>query len=125
MNLEQSLQAIKTDLAKKEEILNGLKKIYPHLSYLSETQILTYFKVESILELNEHSKCIKVSTQVNDKLSVQENDICSCTDSKGQPKDVYHSEASAQEVMMLSRQKKLQLSVYICPDGGGWHLTKR
>ena len=47
MNLEQSLQAIKTDLGKKEEILNALKKIYPHLSYLSETQILTYFKVES------------------------------------------------------------------------------
>jgi len=124
VNLEQSLQAIKTDLAKKEEILKTLKK-NPHLSYLSETQILTYFKVESILELNEHSKRIKESIQANENLSVQENDICSCTDSKGQPKDLYYSEASAQEAMMLSIQKESQLSVYICPDGGGWHLTKR
>ena len=126
MNLEKSLQAIKTDLGRKEEILKALKKIYPHLSYLSETQILTYFKVDSILELNEYSKRIKESTHPHSNLSVQKNAICSCTDSKGQPKDVYHSEAfSQEEANRLSGQNKLQLSVYICPDGSGWHLTKR
>ena len=126
MSLEQSLQSMKNDIAKKEEMLKSLQKYHPHLAHLSETQILAYFKVDSILELNEHSKCIKESTQANDNLSVQENDICSCTDSNGQPKDLYNSEASAQEESkILSRQKKLQLSVYICPDGYGWHLTKR
>lgn len=126
MNLEQSLQAMKNDIAIKEEMLKSLQTAHPHLAHLSETQILTYFKVDSILELNEHSKRIKESTQLYNNLPIQKNDICSCTDSNGQPKDLYHLEASAQEeANRLSRQNKLQLSIYICPDGCGWHLTKR
>lgn len=117
---------MKNDIAIKEEMLKSLQKAHPHLDHLSETQILTYFKVDSILELNEHSKRIKESTQANDNLSVQENDICSCTDSNGQPKDLYHSEASAQEEAdALTIQKGLKLSAYRCQDSCGWHLTKR
>ena len=123
MNLDKSLQTLKADIAKKEKILKALQKTYPHLSNLSETEILTYFEVSTIPELREHIKRIKESEQPDENLN---SHICSCTDSNGQPKDLYNSEASAQEeAKILPRQKKLQLNVYICPDGYGWHLTKR
>ncbi len=114
---------MKNDIAKKEETLKALQKIYPHLAYLSEAQILAYFDVATIPELEKH---IKKSTQPHDNLTVQDIDICSCTNSQGQPKDIYTSEESAQrEANALATQKKLLLSVYLCPNGCGWHLTKR
>jgi hypothetical protein len=121
--LEKSLQAMKNGIAKKEETLKALQKTYPHLSHLPDAQILAYFDVDTIPELKKH---IKESTQPHDNLTEQDIDICSCTDSKGQPKDLYNSEESAQrEANALATQKRLQLKVYPCPDGYGWHLSKR
>lgn len=126
MNLAKPLQAIKNDIVRNEEILKALKKSYPLLAHLSENQILNYFNVNAIYELNGHIKRIKESQEPQDKLAVQKNGICSCTDSHGQTKDLYDSEVSAKEqIRKLSKEKKLQLSIYICPDGCGWHLTKR
>lgn len=126
MNLEKSLQALKADIAKKEATLKALQKTYSHLSNLSEIQILTYFEVSTIPELKEHIKRIKESEQPHENLTLTESSICSCTDSDGQPKDIYDSETSAQrEITLLDTEKRIKLSVYICPDGCGWHLTKR
>ena len=127
MNLEKSLQAIKTDLANKEATLKTIQQNHPHLADITEEQILIYFQVTSIYELDKYIKQLKESTlHHDDNLSTQESNICSCTDSNGEPKNIYHSEASAQEEAdTLSRQKKFQLSLYLCPYGCGWHLTKR
>jgi len=117
---------MKNGIGKKEETLKALQKTYPHLSHLPEAQILTYFDVDTMDELNEYIKHIKESTQPHDNFPLQDNQLCSCTDSKGQPKDLYNSEESAQkEANALATQKRLQLSVYPCPDGCGWHLSKR
>jgi len=126
LNLGKSLQSIKADIAKKEETLKALQKTYPHLSNLSETEILTYFEVSTIPELSKYIKCIKESEHSHEILTLKESHICSCTDSKGQSKDIYDSEASAQrEITLSTTEKRLKLSVYICPDDCGWHLTKR
>lgn len=125
MHLKKSLQSIKNELVQNEEILKALQKSYPHLAHLSENQILNYFNVKSIQELDGHIERIKES-QEPQNLTVQKNEICSCTDSHGQTKDLYDSEVSAKEqIRKLSKEKRLQLSIYICPYGCGWHLTKR
>ncbi len=51
--------------------------------------------------------------------------VCTCTDSHGKTKDLYDSEEAAQkEASIFAAQKKIQLKVYVCPNGCGWHLTK-
>ncbi len=116
---------MKNSIAKKEETLKAVQKFYPHLSHLPEAQILAYFDIDTMDELNEYIKHIKETTQPRDNLSLQDSQLCSCTNSKGQPKDLYNSEESAQrEANALATQKRLQLSVYPCPNHCGWHLTK-
>jgi len=126
MELKKSLQAIKNDIARSEEILKLLQKNHLHLAHLSENQILSYFHVNSIDELQEHIQQIKASKEVHCDRSVQKHEICSCRDSHGEIKNLYDSEISAQaEADTLSGQHTLKLSVYRCPYGAGWHLTKR
>ena len=115
MNLKKSLQAIKNDIVQNEEILKVLQKSYPHLAHLSENQLLDYFNVKSIHELLRHIEQIK-EAQEPQNLTIQKIEICSCTDSNGQTKDLYDSEVSAREqISKLSKEKRLQLSVYLCP----------
>ena len=125
MKRDKSLHAIKNDIAKKENILRSLQKTHPHLKHLSEIQILTYFNINSIDELSTHITNLKASTLPHDNLMDDKRPICSCRNSDGQAKDLYDSEESAQkEATVLVVQKKLQLKVYVCPNGCGWHLTK-
>jgi hypothetical protein len=122
---DKSLLAIKNDIAKKENILRSLQKTHPHLKHLSEIQILAYFNINSIDELSTHITNLKASTLSHDNLMDDKRPICSCTNSDGQAKDLYDSEESAQkEAAVLIVQQKLQLKVYVCPNGCGWHLTK-
>jgi len=124
--MEKSLQAIKNEIVQKEETLKALQKTHPHLAHLSESQLLAYFNLATMDELNEYIKHIKKSTQAHDDLSLHGNQLCSCTDSKGHPKDLYHSEESAQkEANILAIQQKLSLTIYPCPNHCGWHLSKR
>jgi hypothetical protein len=121
--MKKSLQTLKNDIAKREETLKALQKSHPHLSYLSESKILSYFDVETIYELEQH---IKESTQPHNNLPLQESQLCACTDSRGQPKDLYNSEVSAQrEVNALATQNRVRLKVYPCSNNCGWHLSKR
>ncbi len=121
--MKRSLQAIKDDIAKKEETLKTLQKNHPYLAHLSEVQILAYFDIETISELEQH---IKTLIPLHDDLHLQESKLCLCTDSTGQPKYLYNSEASAQkEAHTLAAQKRVKLKVYPCPDNYGWHLSKK
>ena len=121
--MKKSLQAIKNNIVKKEEALKALQKTHPHLTHLYESQILAYFDIETISELEQH---IKTLIPLHDDLSLKENKLCSCTDSTSQPKELYNSEASAQkEANTLVVQKRVRLKVYPCPDNYGWHLSKK
>lgn len=125
MKQDRALHAIKNDIAEKERTLKTLHKSYPHLKHLSETQILAYFDILSMDELSVPRTDIKKSTLYKGDIIDKEHYICSCTNSNGQPKDLYGSEESAQkEATAIIGQKNLKLKVYVCPNGCGWHLTK-
>ena len=121
--MKKSLQTLKNNIAKREDVLKALQKTHPHLAHLSEAQILTYFDIHTTDELTKHITLIKEFILRLDNLKDQ---LCSCTDSKGQPKDLYASEEFAQkEADVLAIQKRVKLKVYACPDSSGWHLSKR
>ena len=125
MDLKKSLQTIKNDIVRSEELFKRLQKSHPHLTHLSENQILNYFHVKTVDELHGHIQQIKVSHEPHNDLGIQKNEICSCRDSHGEIKTLYDSETSAQaEADTLSVHKPLKLSVYRCPYGSGWHLSK-
>jgi len=49
-----------------------------------------------------------------------------CTDTQGKAKDSYLSQKQATlRANILLRENGKNLSVYRCPHGNGWHLTKR
>ncbi len=125
MHFKKSLQSIKNELLKNEEILKRLQKSHPHLGHFSEKQILKYFHVQSLDELDGHIEQIKASQEFQVDLTVQKNEVCTCRDGHGRIKDLYDSELSAREqIGQLAKEEELQLRTYRCPYGSGWHLTK-
>jgi len=53
------------------------------------------------------------------------NDGCLCTGSNGQLKNLYRTEANADEERQKSLEKRgVRLKKYPCPTGKGWHLSK-
>jgi multidrug resistance efflux pump len=126
MHFEKSLQSLKADLANKETTLKAIQTHYPHLSNLSEKQILSYFEVDTVDALSTHINTTKPYTKNEDHHRERNISLCSCTDAQRKAKDLYESEESAKEqISKLPKEKRLQLSVYRCPYGCGWHLTKR
>jgi len=103
---DQSLHAIKNDIAKKENILKSLQKTHPHLKHLSEIQILAYFNIHSMDELSTHLTNLNVSTLPHDDSMDNKRPICLCTNSDGQAKDLYDSEESAQKAATVFVGKK-------------------
>ena len=51
--------------------------------------------------------------------------ICSCTDHNGHKKDAYATAEAAQKMASIRGQSGVQLYVYRCPRGNGFHLTSR
>lgn len=127
MRLKRSLQTLKNDIAQKEATFKTLYSLNPELRGYSEAQLLAYFEMQTIEALQRHIQDIKKShTPQPESMDLQASSLCNCTDSKGQPKDLYETEASAQkEIHTLMVHIKTKLSVYPCPNGCGWHLTKR
>jgi len=49
-----------------------------------------------------------------------------CTGSDGSSKDIYVTAADAKrQADRVKKEKGIQLDVYRCPAGSGWHLTHR
>ncbi len=48
-----------------------------------------------------------------------------CTDHKGHPKRKYKTKAEAEKVAQLRCEEGVNVSVYPCEEGNGWHLTSR
>lgn len=118
-----SLQTLKTDISKKEALLKTLYNHYPDMKEYSETQLAAYFGLQTFEELYQHLQNIeKAHTPDAESIDLKEYTVCRCTDGKGYPKELYENEASAQQAI---ERTKVKLSVYPCPSGFGWHLTKR
>lgn len=122
MNLEKSLQTLKADLARKETILKSIQNHHPHLAEFSEEEVLAYFHLTTIEDLQEH---IQNSIKTSREDEINRSTLCSCKNSKGEFKDLYDTHELAQEQAdQLMSHHMLRLRVYPCPYGYGWHLTK-
>lgn len=127
MQLKISLQPLKNEFAKKEAIFKTLYSLYPDLRGYSEAELLDYFEIQTLEALHQHLQNIQKNHAPQlDNGELQGSSLCNCTDSKGQPKDLYETEAYAhREINAIMVHAKTKLSVYPCPSGCGWHLTKR
>lgn len=55
-----------------------------------------------------------------------ESKLCSCEDSNGKKKQLYNTKESAQRrANILKKEKNVELFVYPCPHGNGYHLTHK
>lgn len=50
---------------------------------------------------------------------------CDCVDHNGQPKDTYKTQEDAQRMVRIRSKAGIQLNIYPCPQGEGYHLTSR
>lgn len=49
-----------------------------------------------------------------------------CKDRNGKPKESYETKQGAtKRARILQKEQGVSLSVYECPHGNGWHLTKK
>jgi len=121
-HIKKSLQALKSDLALKETLLKKIQKHYPHLSNFSQEELLAYFQFDTLSELKVY---IEDSVRTSSEDDIVDTILCTCKDGKGEFKVLYETEALAQEQANISKmQPSVNLKVYPCPYGYGWHLTK-
>lgn len=112
----------------KENIFNTIRMVYGHLSELNNEEILDYYQVDSMGELQahiEHVKSILKTQTENYEKELQELDNCFCVDSRGDFKYLYEHKKDAEKQILFSRQSKgIKLTLYPCPFHCGWHLAK-
>ena len=128
MNLKKSLKPIKKKLSNRNRPFITIRRVYTHLSELSNEEILDYYNVQSIKALNEHIEHIKtiLKKQIeNYEEELEELDTCFCLDSRGDFKYLYSTKKEAEKQQAYSWQtKRVKLSLYSCPFHCGWHLSK-
>ena len=128
MNLKKSLKPIKKKLSDKNRPFITIRRVYTHLSELSNEEILDYYNVQNIKALDEHIEHVKtiLKKQIeNYEEELEEIDTCFCLDSRGDFKYLYLTEKEAkQQVTYSQKTKRVKLSLYACPYHCGWHLHK-
>ena len=128
MNLKKSLKPIKKKLGTKNKAFITIKQVYTHLSDLSNQEILDYYNVKSIKELEAHIEHIKNILQKrieNYEEELEAIDACFCLDSRGDFKYLYASKQEAEKQRIYSeRSKRFKLTLYPCPYHCGWHLSR-
>jgi len=116
------LEGLKKQLDQEERAFKLIKKKYPPLDSMSEYEILAHCDCRSRSELVQYVKELKIDSFP--KESSNEN-ICLCTDSKGEMKYLYMSKKEAELAKELrQREQHIKLNIYTCPTSRGWHLTK-
>ncbi len=68
-------------------------------------------------------KCFKFHLKPKEFYVPKLSTRCSCRDTEGMPKDAYPSRDAAKKMAGIREKAGVRLSVYLCPDGNGWHLT--
>ncbi|CAA6812889.1 MAG: Unknown protein [uncultured Sulfurovum sp.] len=128
MNLKKSLKSIKRKMYGKEKVFITIRTVYTHLSDLSNKEILDYYNVYSLSELEQHIEHIKMVLRdkvENYKEELKELDSCFCMDSRGDFKYLYPSKQEAERQIKFSWEtKRVKLKLYPCPFHCGWHLAK-
>ncbi|MCB4779325.1 MAG: hypothetical protein LGB53_06905 [Sulfurovum sp.] len=128
MNLKKSLKSIKRSINNQNKIFTTIKRLYTHLSELSNEEILDYYNVNSLKELENHIEHIK--KVLKERLENYEEELnkitgCFCTDSCGDFKYLYPTKKEATQQLNYSWQtKRVKLLVYACPYHCGWHLRR-
>ena len=126
--IKKSLKPIKKKLQNKEKLYLTIRRVYTHLSELSNKEILNYYNVNSLKELDthiEHIKNILKKQTENYEEKLEELDACFCLDSRGDFKYLYESKKEAEnQVQFLLKTKRVKLTLYACPFHAGWHLAK-
>lgn len=121
MNLPPCLKKHK-QTAKKEYILyTQIQELHPHLSIFSLEEILRYFHIQKVEELQTHINILQERQRKQEKNKINPLLVCQCRDAKGQLKDLYAKESFADEKIQYTQTK---LKTYLCPYGCGWHLSK-
>jgi len=128
MNLKKPLKSIKKKLNNKQKLFVTIKRVYTHLSELSNEEILEYYQVTSLKELEQHIEHIKniLKKQIeNYEEELKEIDACFCLDSRGDFKYLYVTKQEAQKQSNYTWQtKRIKLTLYSCPYHCGWHLSR-
>ena len=128
INLKKSLKPIKKQFNNKEKAYVTIRRVYTHLSELSNEEILDYYNVKSIKELEAHIEHIKniLQKQIeNYEEELEEIDACFCLDSRGDFKYLYPTKKEAERQVNFSWQtKRIKLTLYTCPFHCGWHIKK-
>lgn len=129
MDLKKSLKPLKKRIQNKNKLYITIRRVYTHLSELSNEEILDYYNVTSLKELDKHIEHIKevLKRQIknHEEELEQMEDGCFCLDSNGDFKYLYSTKKEAeQQVKFSQKTKQITLELYPCPFHGGWHLTK-
>lgn len=126
--MKEELKPIKKIIVEKNDIFKTIKRIYPHLSGYSHKEILSYYQVTTIKELETHIEHIKTklyNKTENYQKELEGIDNCFCTDANGCFKNLYPSENNAlQTIERIYKEQQIKLIAYPCPYHCGWHLTK-
>ena len=133
MKLKKSLKPLQKSflrkrLQPKENLYALIRHLYTHLSELSNEEILDYYSVRSLQELNEHIEHVKEVLKKESENYEEEREAlngCFCLDSRGDFKYLYESKKEAQKQITHTFQtKRIKLTLYPCPFHCGWHLSK-
>jgi hypothetical protein len=126
--IKKSLKPIKKKLQNKDKLYVTIRRVYTHLSELSNEEILDYYNVNSLKELDTHIEHVKevLKKQTEDyEEKLEELDACFCMDSRGDFKYLYESKKEAQQQVQFSlKSKRVKLTLYACPFHCGWHLSQ-
>jgi len=128
MNLKKSLKPIQKQLQNKNRLYHTIRHVYTHLSELSNEEILDYYKVRSLKELDEHIEHIKEvlkKESLNHEEELDALDACFCVDSRGDFKYLYeHKKKALKQIDYSMKIKCVKLILYACLFHCGWHLSK-
>jgi len=128
MSLKKSLKPIKKKILKSDTAFTTIKRVYRHLSLYSNEEILRYYHVKDIQELEEHIESIKQTLLYETKSQrdeLEDIDNCFCLDSRGEFKYLYKSKKDAKrQIEYTYKSKRVKLKLYPCPYHVGWHLSR-
>ena len=128
MSLKRSLKSIRKGIVHKDRAFRTIRTLYTHLSELSNQEILDYYGVKNIKELEAHIEHIKsiLKKQIeNYEEELEQLSGCFCLDSKGEFKYLYSTKKEAeQQAKYTFKTKRIKLTIYPCPYHCGWHLSR-